>query len=127
MAEEIPDLNEGLLVRSLLDRVLRRIVSSTMGDPKSMEEISKDSGVPASTCYLRVAELVQGGVLRRERQNFTWNRKGYALYRATVKTIIVQFDSGGLEVVTVANEMSHERVLAAPVPLVSVDRRQPPR
>jgi len=123
LAEAIPDLNQEVLVRSLLDGALRRIVTSTMDYPKSIEEISRDCGVPTSTCYIRVSELVRGGVLRRENIKFTWNRKGYAQYRATVRTIMVQFGSGGLEVVAVANGEGAEETLAAPVPLVSVSRR----
>lgn len=89
---------------ALLSCMSRSILISTMNQAKSVEEISKDSQIPLSTCYEKVAKLSVRGVLKRERIIITQTGKRYALYRAAIRTVHVEFGPGGLNVVTVAND-----------------------
>jgi len=120
-------LNEDAVVKSLLDVVLRQILASTLDRAKSTEEISRECGIPMSTCYVRVSELVRGGVLRREREELTRNGKGYALYRATIRTILLEFGAEGLDVLAVSNGDHARQLHASPMPLVAVGRQYPLR
>lgn len=88
---------------ALLSHVSRSILISTIERAKPVEEISRDSGIPLSTCYEKVTELLRRGVLKRERIIVLPNGKRYALYRATIRTVHVEFGAGGLDIETVAN------------------------
>lgn len=74
-----------------------------MNQAKSVEEISKISRIPLSTCYEKVTELLGRGVLKRERMIVTPEGKRHALYRATIRTIYVELGPAGLSIATVAN------------------------
>jgi hypothetical protein len=117
-------LDEGVVLKSLLNALQREILFATLDRAKSIEEISRDSGIPMSTCYVKVAELVSGGVLRLEKEGLTRNRKIFALYRATIRTIILGFSSEGLDVVAVANGDEALKPFDVPAPLVAMSRRR---
>jgi hypothetical protein len=89
---------DDVILDALVSRVSRSILVSTMEQPKSVEEISRDSDIPTSTCYLKVAELLDKGLLRRERIVITRTGKRYALYRAAIRSVYVVFGAGGLAV-----------------------------
>jgi DNA-binding Lrp family transcriptional regulator len=116
-----------VVLKSLLNGVQRKILFATLDRARSIEEISRDCGIPMSTCYVKVSELVSGGVLRREKEGLTRNRKVYALYRATIRTIILGFDSEGLDVVAVENGDEPLKPFQAPAPLVAIIRRRADR
>jgi hypothetical protein len=94
---------DDVILDALVSRVSRSILVSTMEHPKSVEEISRDSDIPTSTCYLKVAELLDRGLLRRERIVITRTGKRYALYRAAIRSIYVEFGAGGLDVSCASN------------------------
>ena len=92
------------MLDALLSYVSRSILISTMDRAKSVEEISKDSQIPLSTCYEKVAKLVVMGALKRERIIITRTGKRHTLYRAAVRTVYLEFGPGGLNLATVANK-----------------------
>jgi predicted transcriptional regulator len=79
-----------------------------MDQPKSVEEISKDSRIPLSTCYEKVTELLGRGMLKRERIIITREGKKHSLYRATIRAVYVEFGPAGLKLATVANKEETE-------------------
>lgn len=98
------------ILEVLLSHVSRSILMSTMEQAKSIKEISKESKIPLSTCYEKVAELLVMGVLRCARIIITQTGKRYSLYRAAVRAVYVEFGQGGLDVaVTVANKDGIDR------------------
>lgn len=80
------------------------VLISTTERARSIEEISRDNGIPISTCYEKVTELFDRGILKRERMLITKTGKRCALYRAAVKTFYVRLGVGGIGVIIIANE-----------------------
>lgn len=96
--------HDDAMLGALLNHVTCSILISTMEQARSVKEISRDSEIPLSTCYERVAELQVRGILRREKIIVTQTGKRYALYRTAIRAVYVEFGSGGPNVTTVANE-----------------------
>jgi len=63
------------------------MLASTVGGGKTVHEISKEQGVPISTCYRRARELVDEGLLVVERIVVTGDGKRYAVYRSSFKAL----------------------------------------
>src|SRR5438128_2339580 len=61
-----PKTMEGL-VQLLSDEYSRKIAMSAVSKAKSVEELSQEDNVPLSTCYRRVHELVDSGIMIIER------------------------------------------------------------
>ncbi len=91
----------GALARSILtalaDEFSRRIVSSTVKEGKTVQEISLEQAVPLSTCYRRTSELSRNGLLMVERIVVTGEGKRFAVYRSSFKCVQI---SSNLEVMS---------------------------
>ncbi len=86
------------LLQSMADESLRKILLSTMWKAKTIHEISHENGIPVSTCYRRVHELVTLRLLRIDRTIITETGKKYELYRSTIKDARVSFSSTELSI-----------------------------
>jgi hypothetical protein len=86
------------LLQSMADESKRKILLSTMWKVKAIHEISSESGIPISTCYRRVHELLILRLLRIDRTIISETGKKYELYRSTIKEAKVNFSSGELSV-----------------------------
>lgn len=91
-------VHDETFVSLLLSSVTRSILLSTMGRAKSVEDISRAVGIPISTCYERVRELLDHGILRREGILITKAGMMCALYRAAAKSFQVKVGIDGTEV-----------------------------
>lgn len=101
--------NEALL-EAIAEKFSREILLSTMESGKSIEEISVEQKIPLSTCYRRVAELVEKGVLVVERIVITGTGKKFSIYRAAFRGIHIDVASGRMNVQTQVNEDAVERL-----------------
>lgn len=54
-------------MRALADPVSRKMVQSAIDSAKTIEEISAEQQIPLSTCYRRMKELLDGGLMVVER------------------------------------------------------------
>jgi len=79
-------LARGILT-ALADEFSRRIVSSTVKEGKTVQEISLEQAVPLSTCYRRTGELSRNGLLMVERIVVTGEGKRYAVYRSSFTSV----------------------------------------
>lgn len=86
------------LLQSMADESLRKILLSTMWKAKTTHEIARENGIPVSTCYRRVHELVTLRLLRIDRTIITETGKKYELYRSTIKDAKVSFSSTELSI-----------------------------
>jgi hypothetical protein len=93
------------VVAALSDEFSRRIVSSTVDAGKTVQEMSTERAVPLSTCYRRVRELVDQGLLVIERIVVTGDGKRYAVYRSSFRTIKISSD---LELLSATAELNPE-------------------
>ena len=81
---EVPFSQEAVL-GAIVDPSSRKIWTATVAKGKTVEEISKETGIPLSTCYRKVGELVRDLVLVVERMVMTPTGKKYAIYRSAVE------------------------------------------
>lgn len=93
------------ILRALADDFSARIIASTIGAAKTVEDISGDEMIPLSTCYRRVRELVEEGLVLVERIVITATGKRYALYRSCFTAFHV---SSGRDGTTVEVELNPE-------------------
>jgi hypothetical protein len=80
------------VLEALADEFSRRIVSSTVDEGKTVQEISLEQAVPLSTCYRRASELAERGLLMVERIVVTGEGKRYAVYRSSFRTVQITSD-----------------------------------
>jgi hypothetical protein len=88
------DRKEALL-HAMADVYTRKILFSTVSQAKSVEEIARNSGVPLSTCYRRVRELISLKLLRVERTIITDEGKKFESYRSVVKDAVLSLQPSG--------------------------------
>ncbi|MGA2874607.1 MAG: hypothetical protein ABSE82_03615 [Nitrososphaerales archaeon] len=120
------------LVRALSDDYSRKIILSIMSKSEPIEEISREQGIPISTCYRRVHDLLVSGIVKPDKTIILEDGKKYICYKAAFKNATINLDASELSVVVVLNkeessapfetsQPEHERVqkhLVASVPMV---------
>jgi len=82
----------------LADNYSRRIIMSTMGEPKSAMEISRLCDIPLTTAYRRIRDLIGVGLLEVTQSGRTPDGHWYELYRSMIRKVDVRFREGALEV-----------------------------
>lgn len=91
------------LVRALSDDYSRKIILSIMSRAESIEEISREQGIPISTCYRRVHDLLLSGIVKPERTIILEDGKKYICYKAAFKNATISLDPEQLSVDVVLN------------------------
>lgn len=86
------------LLEVLSDTYSRKIFLSTRNEPKTVEEISHENGIPISTCYRRVHELIQLRMLRIVSTIITPEGKKYGRYACAIGSVKVSLSSGSLTI-----------------------------
>ena len=61
------------------------------GTPKSAQALSEDIEVPIATCYRRIEELVDAGLLTCEGRQLSDEGRRTNIYRRTLDEIVVDF------------------------------------
>jgi predicted transcriptional regulator len=112
------------VVRALSDEYSRKIIKSIMSKSEPIEEISREQGIPISTCYRRVHELLLGGIVRPDKTIIQEDGKKYVCYRTTFKNATINLGANELTVDVILNrdESTHEdplKQIAAHVPLIA--------
>lgn len=83
---------------------------STIPSPKSVEDLSKENGIPLSTCYRRVHELIDAQVLLIDRIVVTNDGKRFEVVRSAFRAVQVDLESGDMKVNAVINEDMAEKL-----------------
>jgi DNA-binding Lrp family transcriptional regulator len=81
------------ILGALGDASSRRILTSAMARGKTVEEISEEENLPLSTCYRRVREFLDDGLMVLEKLILTRTGKRYAIYRTSFTGVSVRFTS----------------------------------
>ena len=63
------------------------------GTPKSVQALSEDIEIPIATCYRRIEELVDAGLLECEGRKLSEEGRRTNIYRRTVDEIEVNFSN----------------------------------
>jgi hypothetical protein len=98
------------LLSALGDEASRSILNSAISCGKTVEDISAEHGLPLSTCYRRINQLVGEGLMIVERMVITPSGKRYAVFRTTFSRATINFDYGELSVELTPNEDVVEKV-----------------
>jgi hypothetical protein len=100
------------IMTAIADRYSRKILLSAIPAAKSVQTISKENGIPLSSCYRKVNEMVQAGSLVVERIIIPPSGKRYELYRSCFKAITLTIDSGRMTVDGNVNEEVADKLRA---------------
>lgn len=71
---------------------------TTMGQPKSALEISRDSGIPITTAYRRIKDLISVGLLEVAQSGRSPDGHWFELYRSIIKNVEIKFHQEALDV-----------------------------
>jgi hypothetical protein len=104
--------SEADLAWLLSDRWSRAIVTSTIDSAKSIHELSEENGIPLSTCYRRITELINGRFIIVERAVVSPSGKKYLLYRASIRGAQIEWTQDGFKVYPIPNSEISERLRA---------------
>ena len=85
------------LLDILSDKYCREIIESITNKPKSVIEITDETGIPMSTVYRRIQTLHDNNLLRTS-GTITEDGKKLFLYKSKVKGIQCNFKDGEVEV-----------------------------
>jgi len=121
------DLSNALL-SALGDESSRRILNSAVTSGKTVEDISEEQSLPLSTCYRRIRQFVDEGLMLLERMVVTSSGKRYALYRTSFSKATIGFNDGVVAVGITPNadvlEKLRTRWLSANYPTQNQDDRR---
>jgi DNA-binding Lrp family transcriptional regulator len=85
------------LVRTLGSKYSAEILGAT-GEARSAQELSDRLGVPIATCYRRIEELTDTGLLRLEDSVLSDDHRRVDVYRRDVEQVTVSFGEDAYDV-----------------------------
>lgn len=94
---------------AVADEVSRKILLATVDLPQTVLDVSHTQGIPQSTCYRRMTELVEEGLVVPERIVVTPEGR-YVTYRSSFSAYRILSDATGLSVEVVVNDGVAEKV-----------------
>ena len=100
------------VARILADEYSRKILASALAEPKSVEDLSKENNIPLSTCYRRMHDMLNEGILVVERIVITPDGKRYELYRSGFSALTMTLESNMMWISGTVNEEVAEKVLS---------------
>jgi DNA-binding Lrp family transcriptional regulator len=98
------------IVLALGDPYARKILLSATDKSKSVEELSKENDIPISTCYRRVHELLEHGIVLVDRIVITNDGKKYETFRSAFRSISLSFEDGAIVIDATPNEDIADRL-----------------
>jgi predicted ArsR family transcriptional regulator len=84
------------ILQTLGNKYSAEILDAT-DEPASAQELSDELGIPIATCYRRIDELTEHGLLELHDNILSDDRRRIKVYRRSVEEVTVDFD-GGLSV-----------------------------
>ena len=91
------------VVRAISDDYSRRIILSVMSKSEPIEEISREQGIPISTCYRRVHDLLVSGIIKPDKTIIQADGKKYICYKASFKNATINLVAQEMTVDVVPN------------------------
>lgn len=90
-------MDQGHVPAVLGDDYVTDILAAT-DDPKSARELSDQVDIPIATCYRRVEDLVDAGLLTEVGRELSDRGRRTSVYRRTVDDVTVSFENGEVTV-----------------------------
>jgi len=91
------------ILSALGDEFSRRILLSAIASGKTVEEVSAEQNLPLSTCYRRIRQFVDEGLMILERIVVSTTGKKYAIYRTSFSEAVVRFNGGEVSIDIIPN------------------------
>ncbi len=79
------------LLQTLGNKYSAAILEAT-NEPRSAQELSDELGIPIATCYRRIDELTEHGLLELHDNVLSDDRRRIKVYRRNVDAVRVEFD-----------------------------------
>ncbi len=98
------------VIKSLSDEYSRKIVLSIITRSLPIEDISKEQHIPISTCYRRMHELLDYGIVRADKTVIQADGKKFISYRTAFKNATINLESGELKVDVEPNRDPSDRL-----------------
>ena len=102
------------IVSIIADPYSRAILAKTMHEAHGAIWLGKECGIPVTTVYRRIEELVDAGLVASVRTGRTKDGKWFEIYRSTVQRIDVSSENGALFVGLVKNEKILDKFTRTP-------------
>jgi predicted ArsR family transcriptional regulator len=81
------------ILETLGNKYSAEILDAT-DEPASAQELSDELGIPIATCYRRIDELTEHGLLELHDNILSDDRRRIKVYRRSVEEVRVDFDDG---------------------------------
>lgn len=91
------------VLNALADRYNRIILISTIDEPKSALQISREYGIPPSTVYRKLHMLEKDGLIKVN-GSVIENGKRFYLYKSNIKAVNIIFTMNTLKVDVILNK-----------------------
>lgn len=92
------EADDAELVRTLGSKYSAEILGAT-NEPRSAQELSERLDVPIATCYRRIEDLTDAGLLSLEDSVLSDERRRVDVYRREINELTVSFGEAGYSVV----------------------------
>ncbi|MXV63738.1 helix-turn-helix domain-containing protein [Natronorubrum sp. JWXQ-INN-674] len=86
--------SDSTMVLSALGSKYSAEILCAAGTPKSAQALSEDIEIPIATCYRRIEELVDAGLLTCEGRQLSEEGRRTNIYRRTLDEIEIDFSDG---------------------------------
>jgi len=86
------------MIGILSDRYSRSILFSMSLGPKSVEEVSRETKIPISTCYRRIHDMREQGVIVIDRIVLTNDGRKFEVYKSAIKDARINIEGGKMTV-----------------------------
>ncbi|MFO7967861.1 MAG: winged helix-turn-helix domain-containing protein [Archaeoglobaceae archaeon] len=84
-------------LQSLFDFYSVKIISMAMQRPITVQEVSEELEIPSATCYRKVNELVEKGVLTEVQKKLVEKQKRRSAYISLIKEVKMEITSEGIK------------------------------
>jgi DNA-binding Lrp family transcriptional regulator len=85
------------LPKLLMDEYNLKILSATTFKPRSARELSYIFGIPLASCYRKIKELEDQGLIKAVSRELTREGKRYSKYQSQVGSVRIAFEGGRLK------------------------------
>lgn len=90
-------MESGAVLAVLGNKYAPEILAAT-AEPRSVQSVADELGVPVATCYRRMDELVDAGLVELHDRVLSDDRRRVSRYRRTVDEITVDFGETGVDI-----------------------------
>jgi predicted transcriptional regulator len=92
-----------VVAEALADDFSRAILSSSVSQGKTVEEVCFEQGIPQSSCYRRMRSLLDEGMMVVERTVIASTGRKCAIYRSAFSRLEIRLEGGVVSAYAILN------------------------